>query len=183
MLKFSNDNTTHESSCESLYFMLQNANETTKQEIKVVFHLSSLTGQTSQFLNWTHEFAELVLARMSLLMDQRASQFFRSGQPKRGNLESCGGKNAPAGLSTFKNWPEPVVFGRPDRRNGKRPKQLWSKLGQKQLIGFRYVTATCRRWTRVQRLTRILSLRTALPAGRNDWGAWRPLAHEEHFRS
>ena len=52
--------------------------------IIVAFHLSGLTGPTSQFLHGTHEFSELVLAR--------AAQFSRSGRRKRGNLESCGGK-------------------------------------------------------------------------------------------
>ena len=40
---------------------------------KVAFHLSGLSGLTSQFLNGTHEFSELVLARMALLMDQSRS--------------------------------------------------------------------------------------------------------------
>ena len=39
----------------------------------VVFHLSSLAGPTSQFLNEMHEFSELVLARMTLLVDQSHS--------------------------------------------------------------------------------------------------------------
>ena len=33
------------------------------------FHLSNLAGPTSQFLNGMHEFSELVLAIMALLMD------------------------------------------------------------------------------------------------------------------
>ena len=46
-----------------------------------------------------------------------------SGRPKRGNLESCGGKNVRARLGPpHLNWPEPVIFGQPERANGKRPK-------------------------------------------------------------
>ena len=37
------------------------------------FHLSDLAGPTSEFFNGTHEFSGLVLARMSLLMDQSRS--------------------------------------------------------------------------------------------------------------
>ena len=37
------------------------------------FHLSGLSGPTSQFLNRTQEFSELVLPRMTLLMDQSRS--------------------------------------------------------------------------------------------------------------
>ena len=36
---------------------------------KADFHLSSLASKTSQFLNGAHEFSELLLARMVLLMD------------------------------------------------------------------------------------------------------------------
>ena len=36
-------------------------------------------------------------------------------------LESCGGKNVRARLFHL-NWPEPVLFGRPERTSGKRPK-------------------------------------------------------------
>ena len=42
-------------------------------ETKVVFLLSRLAGPTSQFLNGTHEFSELVLARMDLVRDQSRS--------------------------------------------------------------------------------------------------------------
>ena len=35
--------------------------------------MSGLAGPTSQFLNGTHEFSELVLARMTLLVDQSRS--------------------------------------------------------------------------------------------------------------
>ena len=45
----------------------------------------------------------------------------RSGWPKRENLESCGGKSAPARLGPFNlNWPEQVFYGRRKRTNGKR---------------------------------------------------------------
>ena len=72
---------------------------------------------SSQFLNETHEFSELVLARMALLVDQS-----RSVLPLRSNLESCGGK-INAGLGHFHlNWPEPVLFGRLFRTNEKHPK-------------------------------------------------------------
>ena len=40
---------------------------------EVALHLFGLTGLTSQFLNGTHEFSELVLARMVLLMDESRS--------------------------------------------------------------------------------------------------------------
>ena len=42
---------------------------------KVFFHFSGLADPDSQSLNGTHEFAELVLARMTLLMDQSRSVF------------------------------------------------------------------------------------------------------------
>ena len=44
-------------------------NSYTNKSTWFAFHLSGLSGQTSQFLNGTHEFLELVLARMSLLID------------------------------------------------------------------------------------------------------------------
>ena len=78
------------------------------------------SGRSNQsVVKWNaREFSELVLARMTLLMDQRYSVF-----PKRGNLESCGGKICCARLEPFNlNWPEPALFGRPERTNGKRPK-------------------------------------------------------------
>ena len=59
-----------------------------------------LAGPTSQFLNGTHEFSELVLVRMALLVDQTRS-IPCSGRPKRGNLETCGGKNVRARLGPF----------------------------------------------------------------------------------
>ena len=53
----------------------------------------------------------------------RAAQFSRSGRPKRGNLESCGGKNVHARFGHFHiNWSEPVLLGRPERTSGKRLK-------------------------------------------------------------
>ena len=53
----------------------------------------------------------------------RNTQFSSSGRSKRGNLESCGGKNVSVSLGPFRLiWPEPVLFGRPDRTNGKPPK-------------------------------------------------------------
>ena len=53
----------------------------------------------------------------------RAAQFSRSGRPKRGNLESCGGKNVRARLGPFHlNWSEQVLFGRPERTDGTQPK-------------------------------------------------------------
>ena len=50
----------------------------TRHHILRSFRLSGLYGPTSQFLTGTHEFSELVLARMTLLMDQS-----RSGLPLR----------------------------------------------------------------------------------------------------
>ena len=53
----------------------------------------------------------------------RTAQFSCSGRSKRGNLESCGGKNVHARLGPFYlNWPEPVLLGRLVRADGKRPK-------------------------------------------------------------
>ena len=48
----------------------------------------------------------------------RAAQFSRSGRPKRGNLETCGGSNCVrVSLGYFRlNWPEPVLFGQPERK-------------------------------------------------------------------
>ena len=39
----------------------------------VALHVSSLAGLTSQFVNGTHEFSELVLVRMALLIDRSSS--------------------------------------------------------------------------------------------------------------
>ena len=51
----------------------------------------------------------------------RAAELSRSGRPIRGTLESCGGKNVRARLGPFHlNWPEPVLFGWPERTNGKQ---------------------------------------------------------------
>ena len=48
---------------------------------KVAFHLPGLSGPSSQFLNETHKFSQLVLARMALLMDQSRSVLsFRSAK-------------------------------------------------------------------------------------------------------
>ena len=44
-----------------------------KQKACKCFNLSDLAGPTTQFLNGTHEFSELVLAKMSLLVDQSRS--------------------------------------------------------------------------------------------------------------
>ena len=52
----------------------------------------------------------------------RAAQFSRSGRPKRGNLESCGGKNVRELLGPFHlNWPEPepILVGQPERTDWK----------------------------------------------------------------
>ena len=44
----------------------------------------------------------VVLTRMALSLSWiRAAQFSRSGRPKRGNLESCDGKNVRARLGPF----------------------------------------------------------------------------------
>ena len=52
----------------------------------------------------------------------RAAQFSRSDRPKRGNLESRGGKNVRARIGRFHlNRSEPVLFGRPEQTNEKRP--------------------------------------------------------------
>ena len=49
------------------------ANMSIAVPLELAFYLSHLIGPTSQFLNGTHEFSELVLARMVLLMDQSRS--------------------------------------------------------------------------------------------------------------
>ena len=41
----------------------------------ITFHMSRLACPTSQFLNGTHKFSELVLARMAMPMDQSHSVF------------------------------------------------------------------------------------------------------------
>ena len=86
-------------------------------------NLSVLAGPTSQFLNRMHEFSELVLARIALLMNLRAARFFHSGRRKCRNLESCGWKNVLACVFDLflLNWPESIFFGRSDRANGQRP--------------------------------------------------------------
>ena len=87
-------------------------------EIKVAFRLS---GPTSQFLNGTHEFSELVLARMVLLMDQSRSVLpLRSSKARE--FRELWRKNVRAHLEPFHfSWPEPVLFGRAERTSGKRP--------------------------------------------------------------
>ena len=95
----------------------------TKKITKVAFHLYGLSGPTSQFLNGTNEFSELVLARMSLLMEQRSSVLpLRSAKAREfGKLWR---ENVHARLRPYHlNWSEPVLFGRPERTNGKRPKK------------------------------------------------------------
>ena len=57
----------------------------------ITFHMFGLASLTSQFLNGTHNFSELVLAGMALFMD-----LSRSSRPKCGNLENCGGKSVHA---------------------------------------------------------------------------------------
>ena len=55
----------------------------------------------------------------------RAAQFSRSGRPKCGNLKNYSGKNVRARLKPFNlNWPEPVLFGRPGRKNGLKRSNL-----------------------------------------------------------
>ena len=50
----------------------------------ITFHLTGLAGPTSQFLNGTHEFSKLVLARMAPLI--RAAQFSRSGRSESAGI-------------------------------------------------------------------------------------------------
>ena len=67
----------------------------------VAFHSSGLSGPTSQFLNETHDFSELVLA-MVLLMDQSRSVLpLRSAKARDQVLGSCGGKNRTRAPWTF----------------------------------------------------------------------------------
>ena len=67
---------------------------------KVPFHISGLAGPTGQFLKGTHEFSELVLPRMALLIDQSRSVLpLRSVEARI--LESCGEENCMRALWTF----------------------------------------------------------------------------------
>ena len=51
----------------------------------------------------------------------RAAKFSSSARQKRGNSESCGKKNIYAHLGSFHlNYPEAVLFGRPERTNRRR---------------------------------------------------------------
>ena len=93
---------------------------------KVAFHLSGLSGlssPTSQFLNRTHEFSELVLARMALLMDQSRSvlQLQSAKARKFGELWR---ENVRVRLRPFHLYcgSEPVLFGRTGPTNGKLSK-------------------------------------------------------------
>ena len=77
---------------------------------KVVFYYSGLPCPISQFLNGKIHGSEPLSSPAS-------------GWQKRGNLESLGAKNVRARLEPFHfNWPEPVLFGRPERTYGKPPK-------------------------------------------------------------
>ena len=69
---------------------------------KVSFHLSGLSGPTSQFLNGKHEFSELVLARMALLMDQSRSVFLLRS-PKAGEFGELWRENVRAPFSAGQN--------------------------------------------------------------------------------
>ena len=92
--------------------------------LRIAFHLSGPAGLTSQFLNETHEFPELFLARRVLLMDQSRSVLLLRSAKALEFGELWRGKNVPAHLGPFHlNWPEPVLLGWPERRNGKRPKK------------------------------------------------------------
>ena len=73
----------------------------------------------------------------------RAAQFSRSGRPKRGNLESCGGKKCTCAHlgSLHLNCPEAVLFGRPDRTSEKRPIRLKETALGKYYIFALYRTA------------------------------------------
>ena len=76
----------------------------------VVFHLSGLAGLTGQFLNGKHEFSELILTRMVLLMDQSPSHllFREFGELL---LKKCTG-----------------LFGRPEQSIGKKLHNFMHKL-------------------------------------------------------
>ena len=91
-------------------------------ETSVAFRLSGLAGLTSQFLNGTHEFSELVPARMALLMNQSRSVLpLQSGIWKVVTEEHVRARLEPFHLNF--NLPESVLFDRPERTNGKRPSQ------------------------------------------------------------
>ena len=60
-------------------------------KFRVAFHLSRLSGPTSQFVNGTHSSQNWFWPEQSCSWI-RAAQFSRSGRPKRGNWESCGEK-------------------------------------------------------------------------------------------
>ena len=86
----------------------------------VAFHYSRLSGPTSQFLNGTHELSELVLARMSLLMDQSRSVLpLRSAKARE--FGELGREKMYACAFFHLNSLEPVLFGRSDGTKGKRP--------------------------------------------------------------
>ena len=79
--------------------------------------MSGIAGPTSQFLNGTHEFSELVLARIALLMDQSRSVLsLRSAKARELSREKC----------TRTHWTFPFKLVRtssfrPARTNGKQP--------------------------------------------------------------
>ena len=94
-------------------------------KITHIFQLSDLTGLTSQLLNGLHKFSELVLARMALLMDQRAllSSFALVGQ-SIGIWRVVAGKNVHLPSRFHLDWPEAVLLSQPEWKNGKQPPSL-----------------------------------------------------------
>ena len=86
---------------------------------QIILHFYGLTGPTSQFLNGPHEFSDLVLARMALLMDQSRSVLpLQSAKARK--LGELWRENRTRAPWTFPlNWPEPVLLGRPERAHGK----------------------------------------------------------------
>ena len=83
------------------------------------FDLSGLARPTNQFLNETHEFSELVLARVALLMDQ--GRFPTPVGQSAVIWRVVAGKLYARALDLSEPEPEPVLFGWPELRNGKRP--------------------------------------------------------------
>ena len=86
-------------------------------DIELVFHLSSLSGPTSQFLHGILEFSERVLVRKALLMDQSLSVLpFQSTKLSVGIWRVVVEKYMHAPAEPFHlNWPELVLFGWPEQ--------------------------------------------------------------------
>ena len=89
----------------------------TRNTTEIVLHLAGLT---NQFLNGTH--AGVLRTGSDQKGPTRGSEPYSSPAPL-GQSTRIGKKMyARAKGLRIKNWPEPVLFGRPERTNGMRPK-------------------------------------------------------------